>query len=57
MRLTTDRAGYGFAQDAGAVLDLPSAEARALCKSGQAEPARDEDTTPDRQPRGKGKQQ
>lgn len=39
VRLTTDRVGYGWEQREGQVRDLPEAEAAALIRAGQAEPA------------------
>lgn len=37
VKLTTDRAGYGWQQFEGETHELPDAEARALLAAGQAE--------------------
>lgn len=37
IRLTTDRAGYGFLQLEGETIDLPAEEAERLIAAGQAE--------------------
>lgn len=38
VKLTTDRAGWGWEQRAGDVVELPDAEAKRLVQAGQAEP-------------------
>ena len=39
VRLTSDRAGWGWEEHEGDLVELPEADARRLIESGQAEPA------------------
>ena len=62
VRLNTDRAGDGFYQAAGEIVDLPEREAYRMIESGQAEPVEPEsaamataETTTLDSPRFKGK--